>query len=270
VRTVAILGIIFNNVGDVNRYVTLWAVAVRQAQQLRMGDDSAHGQETYIQQQMRRRLWWTLVICDWIPVPYRTPSLNDIDFNCRLPDEVDDQELASRSAPSRLSRSKPRPIRYHIAMIKVSKIYYQIRYKLRLRKWSAPEIAEFVFAADEQLANQISELPPYLQFEEVSTDATRERDRQYPFILWQKESLSLVLLYYRMAISRLLQEHWLDGSVTGARTRAICMSSAQALINCTMSQTTDASKKRPWYVRQAGLSIYSQVESALTSLGPSG
>ncbi|KAH8897558.1 hypothetical protein GQ53DRAFT_837454 [Thozetella sp. PMI_491] len=247
VRSIAILGIVFNHVGDVRRHSNLWSVAIRQAQQLRMGTDSGHENETYTQQQARRRLWWTLVLCDWIPVPFRSPCINEIDFNCQIPDEVDDDELLSSSGPSRLSRSKPRPIRYHIAMINISKIYYQIRYKLRLRNWAASEVAEFVFAADEQLANLISDLPAYLRFDEVATDTTRQRDLQNPFIPWQKESLSMVLLYYRMAISRLLQVHWLDNSITGARTRAICMSSAQGLINSTLSHTSHASKMRTWY-----------------------
>lgn len=246
IRAIAILGIVFNNVGDTNRYVALWPVAIQQAQQLEMGTDAAHLHETYVQQQMRRRLWWTLVLCDWLPIPYRIPSINDIDFDCQLPDEVDDEELASGSPLSRLSRSKPRPISYHLTMIKISKIYYQIRYKLRLRRWSPAEVAEFVFAADEQLAHLISELPPHLQFEEVSTDATKERDRRYPFILWQKENLSKILLYYRMAISRLSNEHGRDGSVMVARARAICLSSAKGLVNCTLSHATESSKARPW------------------------
>lgn len=246
VRAVAILGMVFNSVGDVHRSLTLWSVAIRQGQQLQLGIDSAHPQETYIEQQKRRRLWWTLVVCDWLPIPYRSPCINDIDFDCRLPDEIDDQELATTAAPSRLHRSKPRPIRYHIIMAKVAKIYYQLRYKLRLRKWRTTDIAEFVFSADEQLANLINELPAYLQFN-VPPTTSQYQDSESEFIPWQRESLSLVFLYHRMAISRLLQEQWLDGSITGTRTRAICMSSARGLINCTL-QMKDFSKLRPWYV----------------------
>ena len=246
VKTIAILGIVFNNVGDVNRHRALWSVALQQAQQLKMGVDSDNQRETYVEQQLRRRLWWTLIICDWLAAPHRSPSINDSDFDCRMPDEIDDEELASCVAPSRLSRSKPRPIEYHIAMIRVAKVYYQIRYKLRLRIWDAATVAGVVFSADEQLATLISGLPSHLQLGEEPTDTTRERDLQYPFIPWQKESLSIVLSYYRMSIGRLLQDYWLDGSITGTRTRAICMSSAQGLINCSMSRMNDASKMRPW------------------------
>ncbi|KAF5506967.1 hypothetical protein CGCA056_v013492 [Colletotrichum aenigma] len=133
-------------------------------------------------------------------------------------------------------------------MAQVSKIYYQLRYMLRLREWGTEDVARFVFDADEQLANLITDLPSYLQFDEKPTTLTEERDRQYPFIPWQKKSLAKVLLYYRMAISSQLQEHWLDGSTDGARTRAICMSSARGLIHSTLRETVDASKLRPWAI----------------------
>ncbi|KAI3391241.1 hypothetical protein diail_7676 [Diaporthe ilicicola] len=224
-QAIAILHIVFNNVGDVHRHQSMWTVAIRQAQQLGLGSDQDNADESYCEQQIRRRLWWTLAIY-----------------------EVDDGELETRSGSSRLPKSKPRPVRYHIAMAEVSKIYYQLRYILRLHEWKTEDVARFVFNADEQLANLITDLPPYLQFDEKSTAATEARNRQYPFITWQKKSLAKVLLYYRMAISSQLQEHWLDGSTDGARTRAICMSSAQGLIHSTLSETADASKLRPWAI----------------------
>lgn len=245
-QAIAILQIVFNNVGDVHRHQNMRAVAIRQAQQLGLGSDDDNAGETYCQQQIRRRLWWTLAICEWLPVPYRNPCLHEIDFSCKLPDEVDDDELETISGSSRLPRSKPRAVRYHIAMAEVAKVYYQLRYTLRLREWEAQDVARFVFDADEQLANLITDLPSYLQCDEKSTPATEGRDRQYPFIPWQKKSLAKVLLYYRMAISSQLQEHWLDGSTDGARTRAICMSSARGLIHSTLTETAHASKLRPW------------------------
>lgn len=245
-QAIAILNIVFNNVGDVHRHQNMWTVAIRQAQQLGLDSDEENADESYCEQQIRRRLWWTLVICEWLPVPHRAPCLHEIDFSCKLPDEVDDDELETASGSSRLARSKPRPVRYHIAMAEVAKIYYRLRYMLRLRDWKTEDVARFVFNADEQLANLITDLPLNLQSDEKPTAATEKRDRQHPFLPWQKKSLAKVLLYYRMAVSSQLQEHWLDGSTDGARTRAICMSSARGLIHSTLTETADASKLRPW------------------------
>lgn len=172
----------------------MWTVAIRQAQQLGLSSDEDNANESYCEQQIRRRLWWTLAICEWLPVPHRPPCLDEIDFSCKLPDEVDDNELETTSGSSRLPRSKPRPVRYHIAMAEVSKIYYKLRYMLRLRQWKTEDVARFVFTADEQLADLITDLPSYLQFDEKSTAGTESRDRQYSFIPWQKRSLAKVLL----------------------------------------------------------------------------
>jgi hypothetical protein len=246
VQTIAVLGVIFNNVGDIGRHKMLWSIAIRQAQELQLGVDDVH-EETNQGQQLRRRLWWTLVLCEWIPAPYRPPCINDFDFNCALPDEVDDEELQANAAPSRLPRSKPRPVRYHIEMIKVAKIYYKLRHSISLRSWTSNEVASFVFAADEELAGLINDLPNYLQPHEPITEQTLRRDADYTWIPEQKRSLSSVLLYYRMATSRLLQDSWPGDPISSARTRAICLSSARGLISTTLSQTVHPSKSRTWY-----------------------
>lgn len=177
-QATAILHIVFNNVGDVHRHQNMWAVAIRQAQQLGLGSDESNPDESFCEQQIRRRLWWTLAICEWLPIPHRVPCLHEMDFTCKLPDEVDNEELETASGGSRLSRSKPRPVRYHIAMAQVSKIYYQLRYMLRLREWGTEDVARFVFDADEQLANLITDLPSYLQFDEKPTTLTEDGNQQ--------------------------------------------------------------------------------------------
>lgn len=251
IQAISILGLVFPSVGDSQRHRALWSLAVRHAQDLKLGTDSAHQDEPYVEQQKRRRLWWTLVICEWLPVPHRSPCINDNDFECEIPDEIDDAEIcdiANLGGKSRLPKSKPRPVQYHIAMIKLAKIYYQIRFRLRIRRWQAAEIAEFVFTADEQLALLISNLPSHLQFDEKQSEVSIGRDRRLPWIPWQRNSITKALLYYRMVIGRLLQAHWLDGSISGTRTRAICISSAQGLVNTTRGESVDPSKMRPWYV----------------------
>ncbi|KAH6869065.1 fungal-specific transcription factor domain-containing protein [Thelonectria olida] len=246
VKSIAILGTLFTCMGDNARYKALWSVALHQAQEIGMHQESLNQGETYSQQQTRRRLWWTLVVCEWLPVPLHIPFVNDFDFDCKVPDEVDDEELANVGGGSRLARSRPRGIRYHIAMIQIARISYQLHYRLRLKGWKRAELTRSVFAADEELADLINDLPAYLQFSEAPTESTRKRDELYIWIPWQRRSLTQVLLYYRMAIARTLQEHWLEGSLASARTRAICKSSAQALIYSTTEELLDASKLRPW------------------------
>ncbi|KAK7427779.1 hypothetical protein QQZ08_005717 [Neonectria magnoliae] len=181
----------------------------------------------------------------------RADFVQNLDIRSTTSHEVDDAELCNVAAlggKSKLPKSKPRPVQYHIAMIKLAKICYQIKFRLRISRWQANEIAEFVFTADEQLALLISNLPSHLQFDEKQSATSIGRDRLLPWIPWQRISITKALLYYRMVIGRLLQAHWLDGSIGGTRTRAICISSAQGLINTTRGESMDPSKMRPWAV----------------------
>ncbi|KAK7537346.1 uncharacterized protein J3D65DRAFT_377480 [Phyllosticta citribraziliensis] len=243
VQAVTILGIVATNIGDTCRHSNLWACAVRMAQQLNLGSDHENLAQSAIDREARRRLWWTLVICEWLQVPCRTPCINDTDFDCALPADLDDDQL---QAAHPASRRGPRPIQYHIAMSRIAIVLYQLRSKMRLRHWRAAEIAQFVFAADDQLGTIIGELPAHLQNDELETPATRERDRQFPWIPWQRKSLAMILLYYRIAINRVLQSHWLEGSTNYARARSICLSSAVAITHSASTNTENFSKLRPW------------------------
>lgn len=68
VQAIAILGIVFNNVGDSALHYSLWGAGIRIAQALKMGLDRENTDEDSVQQQIRRRLWWTIVLCEWVPV----------------------------------------------------------------------------------------------------------------------------------------------------------------------------------------------------------
>lgn len=248
-RAIAILGIVATNIGDTHRHSNLWACAIRVAKELNLGSDQENRNETMVQRESRRRLWWTLVLCEWLPCPPRMPCISDVDFDCELPADIDDEQLqATNLGGLRSIRKGPRPIQYHIAMSKIAIIFYQLQSKMRLRRWAAAEIAQFIFFADDQLATLIGELPQHLQNDESETPATLERDSAYPWIPWQKRSLTMVLLYHRIAINRILQSHWLEGSTNHSRARSICLQSAVAIIRSALAGTEppDFSRMRPW------------------------
>ena len=85
VQAVVILGIVATNIGDTARHSHFWAVAVRMAQALKLGTDSENEGESLLQREVRRRLWWTLIICEWLPIPARNPCISALDFDCELP-----------------------------------------------------------------------------------------------------------------------------------------------------------------------------------------
>ncbi|KAJ4298139.1 hypothetical protein N0V90_006038 [Kalmusia sp. IMI 367209] len=251
VRAIAILGIVATNVGDTHRHANLWACGIRTAQELDLGSDSAMAAvgETTLERETRRRLWWTLVICEWLPIPTRAPFVNDVDFDCQLPKDVDDAQLeehrGDRFEPV-TARQDPRPVQYHIVMSKIAIISYQLHSRIRLRRWSPKDIDGFVLQADNQLAALIEQLPPHLRNDELSSPETRTRDAKYPWIPYQKTSLAMSILYYRLAINRILQVYWLEGSTTFARARAVCLSSAMGVVSSAVSGSSSPTRLRSW------------------------
>ncbi|TVY29269.1 putative transcription factor lepB [Lachnellula hyalina] len=243
VQATAILGIVSINVGDSKMQSVLWACAIRIAQFLNMGNDSAHQNESLLLTETRRRLWWTLVICEWIPIPYLAPCISDADFRIELPATLDDEELLSEPRQDDL----PRPIQYHIVMIQLAKIYHGFRVSLNLLSGKAADIVTLVLQTDEALADNIAGLPSHLRFDiSSSSSVTESPDVDKPWIQWQRINISLILLYYRIAVNRVLQNQWVQDPTTFARTRAICLDSARGIISLASTCTDSLARHRPW------------------------
>jgi hypothetical protein len=190
VQAIAILGIVFNNVGDSKLHNTLWACAIRIAQSLGMGNDRAYQNESLLHAQIRCRLWWTLILCEWIPIPYHTPSIVEGDFQVEIPASLDDDELQSTITKS---DSLPRPIQYHIAMIHLAIVYHRFRVSLKHTSSNPAEIGALVLNTDDALADIVEGLPSHLQGNQDS-EMDPSCHPEYSWISWQKTNLSLILL----------------------------------------------------------------------------
>jgi len=79
VQTIAILNICFNNFGDSNLASTMLSCALRIGQKLNMHRDSAS--VPGLKQECCRRLWWTLLICEWYGVTFPVFEV----FECLIP-----------------------------------------------------------------------------------------------------------------------------------------------------------------------------------------
>ncbi len=74
VQTIAILGIVFNNVGEFHFHANLWAVAIRIAQTIKIDDERSLAARPAVEREVCRRVWWTLIICDWSMPPHLSYS----------------------------------------------------------------------------------------------------------------------------------------------------------------------------------------------------
>jgi len=63
VQIIAVLGICFNTLGEYKLYKNLWSCAIRIAQ--RLGMDKPIVTNLTIRPELCRRLWWTLILCEW-------------------------------------------------------------------------------------------------------------------------------------------------------------------------------------------------------------
>lgn len=251
IRATAIVGLVAINLGDSVRHENLRACALRVGQQLNLGWDHLNLDETLLQQEERRRLWWEIIICEWLTSPAKSTaaSIASSDFNCALPLAIDDDQLLLGVNPD-LSSSDviPCQVQYHIIMARIAIVYNKLTSKLCACDWSDTDIGKIVNTADNDLAAIVDELPPHLQNDESTTPETRQRHAKFPWISWQITGLTLVLLYHRVCINRVLQQHHSEGSVYYARARSISISSASGMIRAAHSMQPDKSRLRSWSV----------------------
>jgi hypothetical protein len=128
----------------------------------------------------------------------------------------------------------PRPIQYHIAMIRLAQEYHRFASRLPIMTDNAAELKSFVLEADESLARIIDELPPHLTMSGQINGQVME------------ELTPGALLFYRLNINRVLQHQWLSCDVAFKRARAICLSSAKAIISLVDGDSDTLVLYRSW------------------------
>ena len=133
----------------------------------------------------------------------------------------------------------PRPVQYHIAMIRLAQEYHRFRSRLPIMVGNAVELKAFVLEVDEGLARIIDELPPHLTMSGQIDDDT-------PWTHWQRKNLALALLFYRLNVNRVLQHQWLSCDITFKRARAICLSAAKAIISLVDGDNDSLVLYRSW------------------------
>ncbi|KAH7163404.1 hypothetical protein B0J13DRAFT_431709 [Dactylonectria estremocensis] len=230
VQTIAVLGMCVYNFGDSELHNHLWSCAVRIAQALGLDGSRTDSPVMPLGEEAQRRLWWTLVICEWLCVPYHVPQVAEADFYVPLPSTDPDGNHIQ-------------PVQYHIVMARTSTVYH--RFRESLRRGGRP-VAETVHLADQELAEVINSLPEHLQPDGGKITELDQLEAKHPWIKWQRFDVSLVLLHHRLRIHRALQAEWLEfpGQHDGAR--AICMRSARDIIWIAHNWDQPAAMRRQW------------------------
>ncbi|PCH08937.1 Hypothetical protein PENO1_004240 [Penicillium occitanis (nom. inval.)] len=253
VQATAILLGLAKNVGDFNLQPVLQATGLRIGHCL--GIDRAAPTSFSadpILQEVSHRVWWTMVICEWLQRPDSAPLIHETDFDVPLPLNLTDKELLDpylREHPDEVE-DHPRPVQYHHTMIGLAQVRYRFKMELtRLRQdhrddneQYSKRLEELVSRSDEALANLIMQLPNHL-----SSENLEDEDGDETCVIWQRISLSLSFLFYRMAINRELQDRWVESSsLFTARSQAICLASAHAIVSLVDRHSDAFMRHRPW------------------------
>lgn len=181
-----------------------------------------------------------------LAIPYRPPCINENDFHVQLPAVKDDDEIMESGALLKRPTSSPRPIHYHLFMIRLAKVYHQFRSRLKIGTWTRSSVGNLVQLTDDELAHIISDLPPYLQADYEGSKRAQE-ESSFPWIPWQRAKIALILLNYRVLVNKILQNIWSD-DLTFQRVRAICLSSSRAIISLVLDSGVPHQRMRTWCV----------------------
>ncbi|KAL2291225.1 hypothetical protein FJTKL_13861 [Diaporthe vaccinii] len=239
VQAAAILGISFFNFGDHDLNTTIQACAMSIARTIGLdrGDPVDGTRLAGMSKEARRRLWWTLVICEWLPGPHPPSVITEMDFDVPLPAV---EASGSVIGPGGLEMH---PVQYHIFMARTSTVYN--RFRMGLRGSQVP-LDEAVRRADEELAEIINTLPQHLSPEGTDRDHESELEALYPWIRWQRVDVTLVLLCHRLRINRVLQSEWQADYSQYGWARSICLRAAKDLIWISQNWEQSAAKRSQW------------------------
>ncbi|KAH6889333.1 hypothetical protein B0T10DRAFT_487782 [Thelonectria olida] len=233
VQAIAILGMCFYNFGDSELNAHLWSCAIRIAQSLGLDGSRSDQPSIPLTKEAQRRLWWTLVICEWLCVPYHVPQVDEADFNTPLPsmDPINEPD------------DDIQPVQYHIVMARTSTVYHRFRESLRRGNRS---IGETVHLADQELAEVINTLPEHLQPDGGKNPGMDHLEAEHPWIKWQRFDVSLVLLHHRLRIHRALHKEWLESPGRHEGARAVCIRTARDIIWISQNWDQPAAMRRQW------------------------
>ncbi|KAF1993160.1 hypothetical protein P154DRAFT_450946 [Amniculicola lignicola CBS 123094] len=243
VQTIAILKECCPHFADFNRFYHLLACAVRTSQVLELSNDNAHPDETAHETQVRRRLWWSLIIGDWLTFQLG-PACIQGDFFVEMPTDMDDRRL--EPSYEEIASLTHRPIQWFIAMSRIACALYRFHSSLPFEHEDRRLLLDNIQQADEELANLISTLPPHLQADEAETSITVERDKLLPWIPWQRRSITVMLFYFRMVIHRTLLKYDCGDVISKKRAVTICQDSAHGIMSTILGPQGVVFRQNVW------------------------
>lgn len=231
--------------GEFDLYRNLWPSALRMAQSLRL-DVVDHAGEIGAREDpdLRCCLMWSLVMNDWLAAPLDRTTVTDQDFNLSLPSED------TIVGPYQCDASGVNPIHFFLMKASMSSILYQFRSALHHSSHDDVSLDVLARQADNELANVISQMPHYLQDAEqedegqqAEVESSASLAAQLPsWLKWQRRAVTLLFLYYRMVVHRVVVANAPDHDTA----TAICLTSAHGIYNVVAALEHPTERQLTW------------------------
>lgn len=238
IQTISILGTVFSNFGDLNLYYNLLGCAIRIGESLGINNDYTHISGILPDLQSQRRLWWSLVILDWLNLPLGQPCISDNDFVV---------EMSSVGSVC-LSGSDWRSSNHQSVMSRTALLLYRFQATFcASQNWETTGNA--VETADTMLVILLKEVP---SSEEASGPGDANTQAVHPESLFftrdQQQNLLLTLYYYRILINRTMVAQ--STSLSSEDNKLLrCLESAHRIISVCKSMSTLDGLPATWYAR---------------------
>lgn len=227
IQTIVMLATCFVNFGDFNLYYHLWGCALRMGQALELYVDPVNPAPSPgdLDQTTRtgRWLWWSLVINDWLQIPLQAghSGVDRITAGPTFPGCIESEYRETEAVE---------PLHFHLVLAQLATTLRRFHERLACLGDDFSALAFVTTSADNELATIVSHLPKHLQPDEQVTNETRRRDEANPWLPWQKENLCILLLYYRLVISRPLWNARNGDALSYESAKAVCLGVSHGIL----------------------------------------
>ncbi|KIW05080.1 uncharacterized protein PV09_04228 [Verruconis gallopava] len=209
IQTILVLTLCNSNNGEHQQEWVLLGACINMARSLdmhRLGSEQSFSNDlstrpvwaTPANRELGRRMWWNLVICDWLGPWSRPPSISPASFCCSISGNgrFDHEVLPSSSSGG--TSSSPSPVQYLTVMARLAYIFY-IYFKA-----NATRTAMKTTKALDEIDAVRRSLPLHLSPHFPANSDDFEWEKQHPWVTFQRYQISVVIDFMVLATARSL------------------------------------------------------------------
>ncbi|KAE8360074.1 hypothetical protein BDV27DRAFT_135130 [Aspergillus caelatus] len=257
--TIILSFMIFNVEGFSPRFRAMSSNALIMAKDLslhRIDADISRCKESPVQMEINRRIWWHLVATDWFlslsgGSQQGTYSIHPKHMCVNHPRNIDDVDLEHPDLEYSLPLSQPTPMTYYILRIKLAEMSRIVIDTLPLSPSDWPTVSyDTIMSLDRRFDDFLRDLPIFFRHDEASRQQSRDVDRQYPQIIFQRYIIGSSFYSCRAKLNQpFLTRISMDERYSYSRN--VCLQSARSIINMDKLISQDAGLLSSVHVRLA-------------------